>query len=142
MLSFWTLTVQKIKTYYSLKQIPSIQNQNRVADIGSRKSYPKMTDLRTYFVVDKSYKKNFYLQNSRRNRLFATKNDSILKLFPDWSSNQWSVIIILDVRFSFKYYIVFNYWVPQCVVLKKPLNKKKLRKLLTNNNFRQVKSKF
>jgi hypothetical protein len=47
-----------------------------------------VTDLRTYFVVNKSYKQFSYLQNSRRNRLFATKYDSILKLVPDWSSNQ------------------------------------------------------
>ena len=75
-----------------------------------------VTDLRTYFVVNKSYKQFFYLQNSRRNRLFATKYDSVLKLVPDWSSNQWSPIIFQDARFLFKYYTLLKYWVLLFVV--------------------------
>jgi hypothetical protein len=39
-------------------------------------------------------------------------------LVPDWSSNQGSKIIIQDVKFSFKYYIVSNFLVLQLLVFK------------------------
>ena len=39
-----------------------------------------------------------------------------MKLVTDWSSNQWSLIMFQDIRFSFKYHIVIYYRVPECVV--------------------------